>query len=256
MAIAIHQSGHRRGVGRATSSASSRGLVSHSQAKECITVWQARRRTSTPRTSLGVLAASVSQRSGGYTYPRPWGPCRRRFPCDDLPSLLSRWLLAHLRATTTARPARPFGSDRIHRRTAGLERGAGDQQCRVERSGTVDHHVQRPARRVTATVTGDGTWTVQAVVSGLTTRAAIRAAHIHNGAAGVNAGVFVDTLLTPANAIPTAGRRRRTINFEQVLHHAAAGPGRAGQPGRQLLQHALAPQSRAASSAASWLGCR
>jgi hypothetical protein len=64
-------------------------------------------------------------------------------------------------------------------------------------------------------VTGDGVWNVQAVVSGFTDSSAIRAAHIHNGAAGVNAGVYVDTLLTPANAIPVSSGST-TINFEQV----------------------------------------
>ncbi len=65
-------------------------------------------------------------------------------------------------------------------------------------------------------ITGDGTWNVQAVISGLTDATAIRAAHIHNGAAGVNAGVWIDTLLTPANAIPTPGGSA-TINFEGVF---------------------------------------
>ncbi len=64
-------------------------------------------------------------------------------------------------------------------------------------------------------VTGNGTWTVQAIVSNFTDASAIRASHIHNGPAGVSAGVFVDTLLTPANAIPlTAGAG--VINFVQV----------------------------------------
>jgi CHRD domain len=63
--------------------------------------------------------------------------------------------------------------------------------------------------------TDDGVWNVQAVVSGFTDASLIRAAHIHNGPAGVNAGIFVDTLLTTANAIPTPGGAA-TINFEQV----------------------------------------
>jgi hypothetical protein len=64
-------------------------------------------------------------------------------------------------------------------------------------------------------VTGDGTWNVQAVISGLTNDSFIRASHIHNGAVGINAGVFVDTRLTPANQIPTPGGAA-TINFESV----------------------------------------
>ena len=63
--------------------------------------------------------------------------------------------------------------------------------------------------------TGGGAWNVQAVISGLTNDSFIRAAHIHNGAAGVAAGVFVDTKLTPANQIPTPGGAA-TINFEGV----------------------------------------
>jgi len=59
---------------------------------------------------------------------------------------------------------------------------------------------------------GQGTATI---ISGLTNDSAIRAAHIHNGAAGANANVFVDTRLTPANQIPTPGGAA-TINFEGV----------------------------------------
>jgi CHRD domain len=70
-------------------------------------------------------------------------------------------------------------------------------------------------RDASGNVTGDGVWNVQAVVSGLTDTSLIRLAHIHNGPAGVNAGVFIDTLLTVANAIPTPGGSA-TINFVQV----------------------------------------
>ena len=57
-----------------------------------------------------------------------------------------------------------------------------------------------------------GAWNVQAVVSGFTNDSFIRAAHIHNGAAGANAGVFVDTRLTPANQIPTRVEPRRSTS--------------------------------------------
>jgi hypothetical protein len=63
--------------------------------------------------------------------------------------------------------------------------------------------------------TGDGTWNVQAVISGVTS-GAIQRAHIHNGAAGVNAGVFVDTLLTPATQIALTGGAG-TVNFTNVF---------------------------------------
>jgi hypothetical protein len=64
-------------------------------------------------------------------------------------------------------------------------------------------------------ITGAGTWNVQAVVSGFTADSAIRAAHIHNGAAGQVAGVFVDTLISPANQIPLPGGAA-TVNVQGV----------------------------------------
>jgi hypothetical protein len=79
---------------------------------------------------------------------------------------------------------------------------------------TITFNVPRDA---SGNITGDGTWNVQAVLSGLTDTTMIRAAHIHgpNGPAGTIASVFIDTLLTPANAIPTPGGAA-TINFEGV----------------------------------------
>jgi hypothetical protein len=63
--------------------------------------------------------------------------------------------------------------------------------------------------------TGEGVWSVQATLSGFTDTSFIRASHIHNGPVGVNAGIFVDTFLTPANQIPLPGGAA-TINFEGV----------------------------------------
>ena len=50
-------------------------------------------------------------------------------------------------------------------------------------------------------VTGGGTWNVQAVVSGLSADTAIRLAHIHTGASGVNGPVYVNTGLSAATQI-------------------------------------------------------
>ena len=63
-------------------------------------------------------------------------------------------------------------------------------------------------------ITGDGTWNVQAVLTGLTSDSFIRLAHIHNAPAGVNGGVFIDTFTTPATgyAVPTSA----TINIESI----------------------------------------
>jgi hypothetical protein len=60
---------------------------------------------------------------------------------------------------------------------------------------------------------GDGVWNVQAVVNGLTTP--LRLAHIHNGPAGVNAGIFVNTGLTAANEI-SLPNGAGTVNFVDV----------------------------------------
>ena len=79
-------------------------------------------------------------------------------------------------------------------------------------TATITFSVPRDAQ---GNVTGDGTWTIQAVVSGFTDSSVVRAAHIHNGAAGVNAGIFVDTRVTPATAIPVSSGST-TVNIEQV----------------------------------------
>jgi hypothetical protein len=63
-------------------------------------------------------------------------------------------------------------------------------------------------------VTGDGTWNVQAVVSGVTPDTEIRLAHIHTGASGVQGPVFVNTGLSAATAIrvPVSA----TINLQNL----------------------------------------
>ncbi len=63
-------------------------------------------------------------------------------------------------------------------------------------------------------VTGPGTWNVQAVVNGLTADTVIRLAHIHTGASGVAGPVFVDTGLSPANAIPIGASG--TVNLTNI----------------------------------------
>ena len=103
---------------------------------------------------------------------------------------------------------------------------------------TITFDVPRDAN---GAVTGNGTWTVQAIVSNFTDASTIQASHIHNGAAGVNAGIFVNTVLTTANAIPCQAELASSISSRS--DHAAAGAGRDGQSCRQLLQHAHAPQS-------------
>src|ERR1700752_50191 len=85
-------------------------------------------------------------------------------------------------------------------------------ESNAQGSATITFTVPRDA---SGNVTGDGTWTIQAVVSGFTDTSVVRAAHIHNGAAGANAGIFVDTKVTPLNAIPVSSGST-TVNIEQV----------------------------------------
>jgi hypothetical protein len=80
-------------------------------------------------------------------------------------------------------------------------------------AGTVTITFNVP-RDSSGNVTADGTWNVQAVVSGITSGSITRA-HIHNAPAGVVGGVFVDTLLTPANAIALTNGGG-TVNFTNV----------------------------------------
>jgi CHRD domain len=64
-------------------------------------------------------------------------------------------------------------------------------------------------------ITGDGVWNVQAVVSGFTDSSVVRAAHIHNGPAGANAGIFIDTGVNAVNPIPVSSGTT-TVNIEQA----------------------------------------
>ena len=128
---------------------------------------------------------------GGVYLPPVLGPISKEISCDDLPSSFSRWLLAHPRATTTTPSARPI-RDRISVFTAELRPSnevpaiAGAEangQGRV----VVTSKVPRDAL---GNITGDGTWNVQAVLTGLTDTTVIRASHIHGPPypSGVNAG--------------------------------------------------------------------
>jgi hypothetical protein len=78
---------------------------------------------------------------------------------------------------------------------------------------TITFNVPRDAQ---GNITGDGTWTIQAVVSGFTDTSIVRAAHIHNGAAGVNAGIFIDSGINATNAIPVSSGST-TVNIEQAF---------------------------------------
>ena len=99
---------------------------------------------------------------------------------------------------------------------------------------TITFNVPRDA---SGNITGDGTWNVQAVLTGFTSDSFIRSAHIHNAPAGVNGMVFIDTFTTPANGftVPTSA----TINIESIPAARHPRAGRPRQPGRPLLQHAL-----------------
>jgi hypothetical protein len=79
-------------------------------------------------------------------------------------------------------------------------------------TATITFNVPRDA---SGNVTGPGTWNVQAVISGLAPTTTITLSHIHTGASGIRGAVFVDTLLTAANAIPVPNGAA-TINFTEL----------------------------------------
>jgi hypothetical protein len=78
-------------------------------------------------------------------------------------------------------------------------------------TATITFNVPRDA---SGNVTGDGTWNVQAIANGVTSNSIV-AAHIHNAAAGVQGGVYVNTGLTAANAIALSNGSG-TVNFTGV----------------------------------------
>ena len=65
-------------------------------------------------------------------------------------------------------------------------------------------------------ITGGGTVNFSAQISGLPAGTAITAAHIHNGPAGQNAGVFVNTNISAATNIVADGNGNATITVNNV----------------------------------------
>src|SRR5262245_31239467 len=109
--------------------------------------------------------------------------CGGASACDDDnngPSQQPVVFTAQLLASNET-PARPTGSE---------ANGQG--------SITITFDVPRDA---SGNPTGNGTWTIQAVLSGLSIDTSIRLGHIHTGASGVAGPVFVGTSLSAANAV-------------------------------------------------------
>ena len=65
----------------------------------------------------------------------------------------------------------------------------------------------------TGAVTGGGTATFVAQLTGFPAGTVVRNAHIHTGAAGVMGGVLVDTLLTPAAPVTLDANGAGTLNL-------------------------------------------
>jgi CHRD domain len=78
-------------------------------------------------------------------------------------------------------------------------------------TATITFNVTRDA----AGAINGGTVTFLSPVEGFPAGTVVRAAHIHNGAAGQNAGVFIDTGLTPGTAI-TLANGSGTLSFANV----------------------------------------
>ena len=80
-------------------------------------------------------------------------------------------------------------------------------------TGTITFNV---ARDGSGAVTGGGTANFSAQMTGFPSGTALRAAHIHPGAAGVNGGILVDTGLTAANPITVNADGTAALNFASV----------------------------------------
>jgi hypothetical protein len=81
-------------------------------------------------------------------------------------------------------------------------------------TATITMNVTRDA--ASGNVTGGGTVNFSAQLRGFPGGTQIRAAHIHNGAAGQNAGVFVDTGLTAATAVTLDASGNGTLTFNSI----------------------------------------
>jgi hypothetical protein len=83
-------------------------------------------------------------------------------------------------------------------------------ESNAEGTATITFTVPRDS---SGAITGGGTWSVQAVLSGFPNGTTLNLAHIHNGPAGQNAGVFVNTGLSAANPIQLPNGAA-TVNVE------------------------------------------
>lgn len=86
-------------------------------------------------------------------------------------------------------------------------------------TATITFNVTRDA----ANVITNGTATYVYSLSGFPAGAVIRATHIHNAPAGVNAGVVLDSGLTPATALTLANGTLTNQTFSNLVPGAAQG---------------------------------
>ena len=88
----------------------------------------------------------------------------------------------------------------------------GDSNARG--TATITLRVTRDA--TSGNITGGGTVSFLATLSGFPANSSIRAAHIHNAPAGQNAGVFKDTGLSAASPIGVDANGNVTLTFDNV----------------------------------------
>ena len=81
--------------------------------------------------------------------------------------------------------------------------------------GTVTITFNVPRDASTGAVTGGGSATFQAQMTGFPAGQVIRNAHIHTGASAINGAILVDTTLTPASPITVDANGAGTINLTQ-----------------------------------------
>jgi CHRD domain len=90
----------------------------------------------------------------------------------------------------------------------------GNADANARGTATITLKVTRDA--ASGNITGGGTISFLAQLSGFPANTGIRAAHIHNAPAGQNAGVFKDTGLSAASPIGLDANGAGTLTFDNV----------------------------------------
>ena len=201
--------------------------------------------------ALGGRYAEYSPRLAWVRIPRLSSPLSEEITCDDLPFALALALGAP--ACDDDSPTGPYARvpsyspPSLEPRTR--YQPISNAESNAQGTVTITFDVPRDAN---GAVTGNGAWTVQAASATSPTRAASRL-RTSTMAPPASMPMSSSNRADARQRHRSAGRRRRH-QLSTGPDHAVTGPGGDGQPCRQLLQHALAPQSGRSDTRAAHSG--